>query len=141
MDKPTLTNFKDFIPKVFKKNNIGDKHSMRIDLDPPPGIQNPAEFLAKFLTDLFIGGLKHLYGNENGQIDLASMTNNQFMHMKKCIQTIGFDIHLEIYPQNIKTTKLYNIGSNDPTKLDYWILTVNVNDMCYSIWFTELPLA
>lgn len=133
----TLINFKSLIPQIFKQK-AGNPFSVRIDLDPPAGISNPAEFLAKFFIDLFIEGLKHLYGDESGNIELDAMTNDQFLHMKKCIQSLGFDVHLEIYGKEKKQQKLYNLGSNDPRKLDYWILTINKNDKCYSLWFSDL---
>ena len=132
-------DIQELTEKLFTKN-AGSAHSINIQMDTlPEGITNVSEYFAKFLTDLFVSGLKMLYG-ENGKVDLVKMTDSQFLNMKKYIQSIGFDVHLKIYPKVNKHRTLRTIGSNNSKDLDFWVLTVvpPSQDKCYSIWFTEL---
>ena len=139
MNKPVLCeNVKDFAEKLFV-NEPKEPHSIPIGIDIDDTLN--VEILSKFLIEIFVEGMKILYGDEDGQVALENLNDAQFKRINKFMQSIGFKVNLEVYPQVEKHSRILTIGSTDPRELSYWVLTITAaqNQYCYSIYFTMLP--
>jgi hypothetical protein len=106
-----------------------------VDIQVDLGSNQPtAKELAQFLTHLFVEGMKLLYGNPD-KVSLYELTDEEFVKLRKYMESIGFTVHLHVYPAHEKQEKLLEISSNDPQDLSYWVFTVTEYNVCYSIYF------
>lgn len=55
-----------------------------------------SEALFKQLLMIFTDGMKLLYGDQNGKVDLSSLTDDDFIKVKLYFRSFGFDIFYDI---------------------------------------------
>jgi hypothetical protein len=98
------------------------------------------EFLLQFVTML----CKEFYGDEHGQVDLASMSPEQFMIIDKYMQSIGFTCEFKAVPaisQNINNTydnRYDRITITPDTKLSDLLFGIKCGNVLYVISFAAL---
>ena len=98
------------------------------------------EFLLQFVTML----CKEFYGDEYGQVDLASMSPEQFMIIDKYMQSIGFTCEFKAVPaisQNINNTydnRYDRITITPDTKLSDLLFGIKCGNILYVISFVAL---
>jgi len=98
------------------------------------------EFLLQLLTML----CKHFYGNENGQVNLASLSATELQLIDKYMQVIGFTCSFQALPANADNinwsydTRYDRIHINSQTTLEDLHLGLKCNDTLYVISFKKL---
>lgn len=105
------------------------------------GIDNTTDIFW-FITKLFKEGTIYMFKKENGDVDLDSLTNDDFEKINKCMHRVG--VNIELYVENITSQKTdilhhdkylenvndatlnvgmsYLVVNNDPSKLENHLL-------------------
>jgi len=105
-----------------------------------PSLKELFEFLLQFVTML----CKEFYGNNNGQVNLANMTPEQFIMVDKYIQSIGFTCEFRAVPaiaQNINNTydnRYDRVKLTPNTKFSDLLFGIKCGDILYVISFDKL---
>ena len=123
--------------------------------------------LFQMLLEIFTKGMKILYGNENGTVDLESITDEQLLEVKQRFRSFGIEIFYQIKPYyqpgdvtdvfdedvdednlpdfNTKDDTLHNKDLNAlPTstedKLSDFFYTIHCSNADYRIWFDHVDI-
>ena len=91
-----------------------------------PSFKELFEFLLQFVTMI----CKEFYGDENGQVNLANMSPEQFVIVDKYMQSIGFSCDFKGVPANS-----HNINNTYDNRYDRVRITSNTkfNDLLFGI--------
>lgn len=87
---------------------------------------------------------KEFYGDNNGQVNLAQMTPEQFIMVDKYIQSIGFTCEFRAVPaiaQNINNTydnRYDRVKLTSNTKFSDLLFGIKCGDVLYVISFDKL---
>lgn len=104
--------------------------SIRIEFDNPD-VDDPTKFVFEQLVMIFTEGMKILYGDYNGNVDLSTITIDDFEKIREYFKSFGFDIKYKITPIDY-----YNPIKNDNVdKLSDHFLRLNKNELSYFISF------
>ena len=120
------------------KSSPGEPNSYPLQFELP-SLKELFEFLLQFVTML----CKEYYSDENGQVNLASMSPEQFLIIDKYMQSIGFSCDFKAVPcnsHNINNT--YNnrydrVNITNNTKLSDLLFGIKCSDVLYVISFTR----
>lgn len=105
-----------------------------------PSLKELFEFLLQFVTMI----CKEFYGDEKGQVNLAQMTQEQFIIVDKYIQSIGFTCEFKAVPaiaQNINNTydnRYDRVRITSNTKFSDLLFGIKCGDVLYVISFDKL---
>jgi hypothetical protein len=97
--------------------------------------------LFEFLLIVFTNGLKSLYGNENGKVNLGDLSEEQFGKVNQYFNSIGFDTTYVVYPLEAENMVDFNKLSyrnadiTSSTQLDDLCFPMKVSDKIYVIGF------
>lgn len=88
-----------------------------------------AEYLFNELIILFTKGMKILFGDAEGKVDLAYLTDNDFDKISRYFKSFGFIVQYDI---NNKRPEIVH-----KNKLSDYSLTIrsNTNGADYTVWF------
>ena len=85
-----------FSHKPFEKNSI------KLELDEPEPGKHIGLHIFEQLLQIFVDGLKYLYGDGSlqGKVDISKLTQENIETMKLYFLSIGFHVILDIYDQS-----------------------------------------
>lgn len=145
-------NSEPFTSKIIEKdldiNQIFDDLIARDNLEPNSynltfDLDSIKE-LFEFLLQLFTMLSKHFFSNEFGQVNLETLTSQDFEIIIKYIMVIGFKPEINIVPANshflnfLAENRYDKITIDSQTKLSDLILGLKCNNILYVISFTKL---
>jgi hypothetical protein len=121
------------------ENPTPNSYSLGFELD---SLKELFEFLMTFTTKL----CKHFYGNENGNVDLTTLSSDEFYHIDIYLKAIGFTSKLNITPINqynlmwIYMNNYNRIQITPLTQLSDLYMGIELNNILYIISFTSLRI-
>jgi len=95
-----------FIEYVFS-GNPKPKNTIKLELDPPNPGNNFNKHVFEQLLQIFSDGMKHLYGGEDGKVDIASLEINSIIKMKDYFESFGIELIFNMYNQKNYVMKPY----------------------------------
>ena len=119
------------------QNPQPNSYPIGFDLD---SIKELFEFLLQFVTMI----CKHFYGNENGQVDLSSLSPNDFVIIDSYMRSIGFQCLFNQLPANANnlnwanSTRYDRITITSETKLQDLHLALRYGNTLFIISFEPL---
>ena len=130
----------ELIDTVFS-GGIKPPKSIQLDLGGNDmDIKDVFEFLLTFFTE----GMKLLYGDSRGKVDLSQLSESDIRLLAQYIQSIGFGCQIAVYPPeeankyDFMAIKYTNVQMTSNTKLEELKLPIRSNDTVYVISFTHL---
>ena len=115
--------------------------SIQIDLG---GNDMDVKDVFEFLLTFFTEGMKLLYGDSRGKVDLSQLSESDIRLLAKYIQSIGFGCQITVYPPeeankyDFMAIKYTNVQMTSNTKLEELKLPIRSKDTVYVISFTHL---
>ena len=135
----------DMINNIFN-NPPKDNKSIHLSFDV-----NDEYELFKILVDILTSGLKILFGDANGKVNINLITENDFKIIEKYFNSFGFDIKYkyDIPLYNLKVDENTELPSLDNTSekknnldtkndLNLYYFTLKTDDIKYEISFDYL---
>uniref|UniRef100_A0A6C0C850 Uncharacterized protein n=1 Tax=viral metagenome TaxID=1070528 RepID=A0A6C0C850_9ZZZZ len=95
-----------FIEYVFK-NSPKEKNSIKLELDPPNPGNNFNKHVFEQLLQIFTDGMKYLYSDEDGKLDIASLEIDSILKMKEYFESFGIELIFNMYDKNNYVMKPY----------------------------------
>ena len=95
-----------FIEYVFTKNPK-PKKTIKLELDPPNPGNNFNKHVFEQLLQIFTDGMKHLYSDEDGELDIATLEINSIIKMKEYFDSFGVELIFNMYDQKNYVMKPY----------------------------------
>ena len=133
-------NINELIDIVFS-DGIKPPRSIQLDLGGNDmDIKDVFEFLLTFFTE----GMKLLYGDSRGKVDLSQLSESDIRLLAQYIQSIGFGCLITVYPPkeankyDFMAIKYTNVQITSNTKLEELKLPLRSKDTVYVISFTYL---
>ena len=77
-----------FIEYVFK-DSPKPKMTIKLELDPPNPGNNFNKHVFEQLLQIFTDGMKHLYGDDNGKVDIVTLEIDSIIKMKEYFDSFG----------------------------------------------------
>ena len=126
------TEYKDgdhnsFIEYVFK-NSPKEKNSIKLELDPPNKNNNINKHIFEQLLQIFTDGMKHLYGGDDGKVDIVTLEIDSIIRMKEYFDSFGVELIFNMYNQSDYVLKPYIYD-----KPELYNKSKSVNDFYYEI--------
>jgi len=121
------------------KSSPGTPNSFPLQFELP-SLKELFEFLLQFVTML----CKTFYSNDKGQVDLSSMTPEQFLIVNKYMQSIGFTCEFQAVPANSHNiNNTYNnrydrVNITSKTKLSDLLFGIKCEYILYVISFDKV---
>ena len=141
------------IPKEIKDLDIDEIFDEVISLHNPTPNAYPLEFEIDSLKELFEFLLqfvtmlcKYLYGDEKGQVDLSTLSQNDFIKIDNYMKCIGFSCNFQGLPANnynisyAYDNKYDRIEITPQTQLKDLLFAIKCNVMLYVISFDTIPI-
>ena len=122
--------------EITKKTTPGEPNSYPISFELN-SLKECFEFLLQLLTML----CKHFYGDDNNQVNLSSMTSDQFENINKYMLSIGFTCIFKGVPanshniNNTYTNRYDRITITSQTKLEDLIFGIKCENIIYIVSF------
>ena len=127
----------DFVKKVFV-SNPGQPKSINMMLKED-GNENGDDLshldIFHFLISFLNSGLIHLFGDNNNKVNISNLNDDSINLIKRCIQTIGFNLHFKILNKNIEKSFIIKGTSLDKNCL---YLKIDNNNIIFEIKFEYL---
>ena len=95
-----------FIEYVFTANPK-PKNTIKLELDPPQKDNNFNKHVFEQLLQIFTDGMKHLYSDEDGTLDIKSLEINSILKMKEYFESFGIELIFNMYDKNNYVMKPY----------------------------------
>jgi hypothetical protein len=95
-----------FIEYVFTKNPK-PKMTIKLELEPPNSGNNLNKHIFEQLLQIFSDGMKHLYGGEDGKVDISTLEIDSIIKMKEYFDSFGVELIFNIYNQSDYVMKPY----------------------------------
>ena len=127
----------DFTIFLFS-HGVNEPNSIKLELGPPEkGVQIGLHIFQELLQ-IFVDGLKYLYGNHDkngdneGKVDINSLTIDDIDLMKRYFLSIGFKLILDIFDRKNYVSKpdIFNYKNliKEDTMLDEYFYEVTTYD-------------
>lgn len=100
----TLENF---IEKLFSEP---PKEPWTVQLDLHTNDTSPMA-IAEFLSVVFTKGTVYLFGDDEGQVNLSSLTDENFGLIKQYFNSFGFDILYQVMQMPFESTRFVSHGT------------------------------
>jgi hypothetical protein len=116
-----------FIEYVF----TGDpkpKMTIKLELESPNPGNNLNKHIFEQLLQIFSDGMKHLYGGEDGKVDIAGLEIESIIKMKEYFDSFGVELIFNMYNQSDYVMKPYIY--NNP---ELYNKSKSVNEFYYEI--------
>jgi len=95
-----------FIEYVFTKD-AKPKNTIKLELEPPNSSNNLNKHIYEQLLQIFTDGMKHLYSDEDGKVDIATLEINSIIKMKDYFSSFGVELIFNMYNQKNYVLKPY----------------------------------
>ena len=95
-----------FIEYVFTENPK-PKKTIKLELEPPNHGNNINKHIFEQLLQIFTDGMKHLYGDDEGKVDIVSLDIDSIIKMKEYFESFGVELIFNMYNQENYVFKPY----------------------------------
>ena len=95
-----------FIEYVFT-DNAKPKNTIKLELEPPNPGNNFNKHVFEQLLQIFTDGMKHLYGDDDGKVDIATLEIDSIIKMKDYFDSFGIELIFNMYDQKNYVMKPY----------------------------------
>ena len=95
-----------FIEYVFTKE-AKEKNTIKLELEPPNPDNNLNKHIFEQLLQIFTDGMKYLYSDEDGKLDIASLEIDSILKMKEYFSSFGIELIFNMYDQKNYVMKPY----------------------------------
>jgi len=95
-----------FIEYVFTED-FKPKNTIKLELEPPNQDNNLNKHIFEQLLQIFTDGMKHLYGGEDGKVDIATLEINSIIKMKDYFSSFGVELIFNMYNKKNYVLKPY----------------------------------
>ena len=102
----TTGDHDSFIKYVFTEDVKG-KNTIKLELDPPNTGDNLNKHIFEQLLQIFTDGMKHLYGGDDGKVDIVSLEIDSIIKMKEYFDSFGVELIFNMYDQKNFVFKPY----------------------------------
>ena len=85
-----------FIKYVFTEDPK-PKKTIKLELESPTSGDNINKHIFEQLLQIFTDGMKYLYGDENGKVDIASLELDSIIKMKEYFDSFGVELIFNMY--------------------------------------------
>lgn len=109
------------------------KHSIQLMFENVEGETNVKDIFF-ILLELFEIGMKTLYGDENGKVNLESLTHDNFKRINEYFNSIGFEVMYEISLRDDMKNEVKN--GDDGDNLEDYFLYLKTQNYKYRLSFT-----
>ena len=116
-----------FIEYVFTKN-AKPKKTIKLELDPPNPGNNFNKHIFEQLLQIFTDGMKHLYGDDYGKVDITTLEIDSIIKMKEYFDSFGVELIFNMYNKSDYVMKPYIYD-----KPELYNKSKNVSDFYYEI--------
>lgn len=122
--------FENLIDNIFE-HPPREKSSIPISFDTGD-IKDMYEALLMFFTE----GMKRLYGNSNGIVDLLSLHKNDFSHMGRYFESISINMNYKFYDMKEYDLMYQNHFMKDKYQnLQDYCFKLKINEKIFVLWF------
>jgi len=87
-------DFEQFVLNVFK-DEPKDEKSIQFSLDCDFDQQDPIEFQFKILAEIFTKGMKMVYGDDKGAVNLDYLVKEDYDYIDKYFRSFGYCFYYE----------------------------------------------
>ena len=123
----------DIANKIFKNE---PEYANRYRLEFDTGYDG-LEDVHKDLLMFFTHGMKVLYGDSNGQVDLSTLSKKQLNKMNRYMNMIGIVFHHKVYKEDEYDKMMFeNFIITDKKNLDDYRFKIKCNTIIYVIYFS-----
>jgi hypothetical protein len=95
-----------FIEYVFT-DNAKPKNTIKLELEPSNPGNNFNKHVFEQLLQIFTDGMKHLYGGDDGKVDIATLEIDSIIKMKDYFDSFGVELIFNMYDQKNYVMKPY----------------------------------
>ena len=95
-----------FIEYVFTKNPK-PKMTIKLELEPPNSGNNLNKHIFEQLLQIFSDGMKHLYGGDDGKVNISDLEIDSIIKMKEYFDSFGVELIFNMYNQSEYVLKPY----------------------------------
>ena len=121
-----------FIEYVFSKNPK-PKKTIKLELEPPNPSNNLNKHIFEQLLQIFTDGMKHLYGDDEGKVNIGDLEIDSIIKMKEYFDSFGVELIFNMYNQHNYVFKPYIYNSPE-----LYNKSKSVNDFYYEISFEKV---
>lgn len=121
-----------FIEYVFSKNPK-PKMTIKLELDPPDPSNNLNKHIFEQLLQIFTDGMKHLYGDDEGKVNIVDLELDSIIKMKEYFDSFGVELIFNMYNQHNYVFKPYIYNSPE-----LYNKSKSVDDFYYEISFEKV---
>ena len=86
----------DFIKYMFD-NEPKPKDSIQLECSDIPPNKNTHLHIFEQLLMIYVSGLKHLWQNEEGKVDLTELTEDNIGLMKRYFESINYVVNIQVF--------------------------------------------
>ena len=86
----------DFIQFLFGKSPE-QANTIKLEIDPPERNKHIGLHIFEQLLQIFVDGLKYLYGDDDGKVDIQNLTSENIETMTRYFSSIGYRLIFEIF--------------------------------------------
>jgi len=115
-----------FIKFVFDGEPKSEK-TIKLELDPP-GENNLNKHIFEQLLQIFTDGMKYLYSNDGGKVDISQLEIESILKMKEYFLSFGVELIFNMYNQHDYVLKPYIYNSPE-----LYNKSKSVNEFYYEI--------
>ena len=115
-----------FINFVFDGEPKSEK-TIKLELDPP-GENNLNKHIFEQLLQIFTDGMKYLYSNDDGKVDISQLEIESILKMKEYFLSFGVELIFNMYNQHDYVLKPYIYNSPE-----LYNKSKSVNEFYYEI--------
>jgi len=115
-----------FIKFVFDGEPKSEK-TIKLELDPP-GENNLNKHIFEQLLQIFTDGMKYLYSNDDGKVDISQLEIESILKMKVYFLSFGVELIFNMYNQHDYVLKPYIYNSPE-----LYNKSKSVNEFYYEI--------
>lgn len=120
MDNGVVLDLFDMTKKLFS-SPVQEPNSFAFQIIVPDNILDKEKFCFDQLLLIFTEGMKHFYGDELGEVDLAKLSENDFYNINNYFKSIGYEVHYQFKPLSDISLPMFP----EKTFNDYFKLTTD----------------
>ena len=112
----------DFIKYMFD-NEPKPKDSIQLECSDIPPNKNTHLHIFEQLLMIYVSGLKHLWQNEEGKVDLTELTEDNIGLMKRYFESINYVVNIQVFDLSTYQFKFPDYFKNQDKITDKTLLT------------------
>ena len=122
----------DLAREIFQKP-VQPPNTIQLEFsDPDEPVIDATKFLFEQLLMVFTEGMKQLFGDNRGKVDLGKLQPTDFLKVREYFHSFGFDI---FYKMSKLDENPPHTTSNSASKLSDRYLNLKTEQMRYTVWF------